>query len=63
MWSTSQSARIVKSLVADAITQPIGLALGGVDFTNLFITLEPTAEGAVYSSLAAAQEAGAVKLN
>jgi large conductance mechanosensitive channel len=54
---------IVKSLVADVITPPIGLALGGVDFTNLFITLEPATEGAVYSSLAVAQEADAVTLN
>jgi large conductance mechanosensitive channel len=54
---------IVKSLVADVITPPIGLLLGGVDFSNLFVTLQPAAEGAKYSSLAAAQEAGAVTLN
>ena len=30
---------IVKSLVSDIIMPPIGLALGGVDFANLFYTL------------------------
>ena len=54
---------IVKSLVTDVITPPIGLALGNVDFTNLFTVLKAPEEGAVYSSLAAAQEAGAVTIN
>jgi large conductance mechanosensitive channel len=54
---------IVKSLVSDVITPPIGLALGNVDFSNLFFTLKPATEGAVYASLAAAQEAGAVTIN
>ncbi len=54
---------IVKSLVNDVIMPPIGLALGGVDFTNLFALLKPAAEGATYGSLAAAQEAGAVTIN
>ena len=31
---------IVKSLVADVIMPPVGLLLGGVDFSNLFITLK-----------------------
>lgn len=31
---------IVKSLVADVIMPPIGLLLGGVDFTNLFFVLK-----------------------
>ena len=54
---------IIKSLVTDVLTPPIGLLLGGVDFTNSFATLKPAAEGAVYGSLSAAQEAGAVTIN
>ncbi|MEX6632559.1 large conductance mechanosensitive channel protein MscL [Hyphococcus lacteus] len=46
---------IVKSLVADIIMPPIGLALGGVDFSDLFVNLTDIK----YESLAAAQEAGA----
>ncbi|WP_107860639.1 large conductance mechanosensitive channel protein MscL [Neisseria weaveri] len=56
---------IVKSLVDDVIMPPIGLLLGGVDFSNLFITLKQGANApeAGYATLAAAQEAGAVTLN
>ncbi|TNE34682.1 MAG: large-conductance mechanosensitive channel protein MscL [Alphaproteobacteria bacterium] len=50
---------IVKSLVNDVIMPPIGLLLGGVDFTDFFVTLS----GGSYPSLAAAKEAGAVTLN
>ncbi len=50
---------IVKSLVNDVIMPPIGLLLGGVDFTDFFITLS----GGSYASLEAAKEAGAVTLN
>jgi large conductance mechanosensitive channel len=50
---------IVKSFVADIIMPPIGLLLGGVDFTNLFIDLS----GVGYATLAAAQEAGAATIN
>ena len=46
--------KIVSSLVADIIMPPIGLMLGGVDFTNLFVTLRGTGG---YPSLAAAKEA------
>lgn len=46
---------IVKSLVDDVIMPPIGLLLGGVDFSDLFISLK----GGAYASLAAAKEAGA----
>jgi large conductance mechanosensitive channel len=35
--------KIVSSLVADVIMPPLGLAIGGVDFSNLAITLEPAA--------------------
>lgn len=51
--------QIVSSLVDDVIMPPIGLLLGGVDFSNLFISLN----GESYASLAAAQEAGAATLN
>ena len=54
---------IVKSLVADIIMPPIGLLLGNVDFSNLFIVLKGTAAGDTFASLADAQKAGAVTLN
>ena len=55
---------IVNSLVTDVIMPPVGLALGGVDFTNLFVTLRDGAKAAgPYASLADAKAAGAVTLN
>ena len=55
---------IVKSLVADVIMPPIGLLLGNVDFSNLFIVLKQGAEvAAPYATLADAQAAGATTLN
>ena len=54
---------VVKSLVADVIMPPIGLLMGGVDFANLFITVQEGAVPGPYSTLAAAQEAGAVTVN
>lgn len=53
---------IVSSLVDDVFMPVIGLILGGVDFSNLFIVLKDEAAGS-YATLAAAQEAGAVTLN
>lgn len=50
---------IVKSLVSDIVMPPIGLLLGGVDFSNLFINLS----GGSYASLAEAQAAGAATIN
>ena len=55
--------KIVDSLVKDIIMPPIGLLLGSVDFTNLFIVLKNGATPAPYVSLDAAREAGAVTLN
>lgn len=55
--------KIVDSLVKDVIMPPIGLLLGKVDFTNLFIVLKEGATAAPYISLDAAQKAGAVTLN
>lgn len=54
---------IVKSLVADVIMPPIGLLLGNVDFSNLFIVLKDAAQAGPYATVAAANEAGAVTLN
>lgn len=54
---------IVKSLVADVIMPPVGLLLGGVDFTDLFIILKEGATAGPYSTLALAQEAGAVTIS
>ena len=55
---------IVRSLVNDVIMPPIGLAMGGVDFSNMFITLREGGKAAgPYASLAAAKDAGAVTLN
>src|SRR5260370_41253709 len=50
---------VVNSLVKDIFTPIIGLAVGGIDFTNLFVTLK----GASEPTLADAQKAGAVTLN
>jgi large conductance mechanosensitive channel len=55
---------IVKSLVDDVIMPPIGLLLGNVDFTDLFLVLKEGVAGAgPYASLAAAKQAGAVTIN
>ena len=51
--------KIVSSVVSDVIMPPIGLLLGGVDFTGLFLNLSGTAQ----PSLAAAKAAGAPTLN
>jgi large conductance mechanosensitive channel len=56
-------APIIKSLVDDIIMPPIGLLLGGVDFTNLFAIVREGSPGAPYASLEAAQTAGAVTVN
>ncbi len=50
---------IVSSLVKDIFTPLIGLIIGGIDFSNLFITLK----GPAQPTLDAAQKAGAVTLN
>jgi len=55
--------KIVDSLVKDIIMPPIGLLLGKVDFTNLFLVLKEGVTAAPYASLDAAQKAGAVTLN
>lgn len=47
--------RIVTSLVNDVVMPPIGLLMGNMDFSNLFVALD----GESYASLAAAEAAGA----
>jgi len=54
---------IVKSLVDDVIMPPIGMLLGNVDFSNLFVVLKEGAVAAPYVSVKAAKDAGAVTLN
>lgn len=56
--------KIVDSMVADVIMPPIGLLLGSVDFTNLYIVLKEGATAlAAGAPLAEAKKAGAVTLN
>ena len=50
---------VVNSLVKDIFTPIIGLLIGGIDFTNIFVTLKGPSE----ATLADAQKAGAVTLN
>jgi len=54
---------IVKSLVDDVIMPPIGLLLGSVDFSDLFITLKQGAATGPYATLELAKKAGAVTLS
>jgi large conductance mechanosensitive channel len=54
----------IKSLVDDIIMPPIGLLLGGVDFTNLFFLLKAGSKApGPYASLTDARAAGAVTFN
>lgn len=55
---------IVSSFVADVMMPPLGLLVGGVDFSNMFVTLKDGAKAAgPYASLADARAAGASTLN
>ena len=54
---------IVNSLVSDMIMPPIGLLLGNIDFSNLFLVLKAGKIAGPYASLAAAKAAGAVSIN
>jgi large conductance mechanosensitive channel len=51
--------RIITSLVTDLLMPPLGLVLGKVDFSNLFLNIS----GKSYDSLAAAKAAGAATIN
>lgn len=50
---------VVNSLVNDIIMPPVGLILGGIDFSNIFVTLGK----GTYATIAEAQKAGAATLN
>jgi large conductance mechanosensitive channel len=52
--------KIITSFVSDILMPPLGLLLGKMDFSNLYITLSP---GGPYASLKAAKDAGAATLN
>jgi large conductance mechanosensitive channel len=54
---------IVASVVNDVLMPPIGLLLGNVDFSNLFVLLKDGNPAGPYASLAQAKAAGAVSLN
>jgi large conductance mechanosensitive channel len=51
--------KIITSFVTDVLMPPIGLLMGGADFTNYFVSLS----GQTFPSLAAAKEAGAPTIN
>nr|MDA8388414.1 large conductance mechanosensitive channel protein MscL [Nitrospiraceae bacterium] len=53
---------IVKSMVSDVIMPPLGLLVGKVDFSNLFIVLRGGATPGPYATVAAASKAGAVAI-
>jgi len=55
--------KIVESLVKDVIMPPIGLLLGKVDFSNLFVVMKQGAQAGPYLTVDAAQKAGAVTFN
>jgi len=54
---------IVKSLVDDVIMPPIGMLLGGIDFSDFFVVLKEGATAGPYAALASAKAAGAVTMN
>lgn len=54
---------IVKSLVDDVLMPPIGMVLGNVDFSDLYVVLKDGVAAGPYASLAEARKAGAVTIN
>lgn len=54
---------VVSSLVADVIMPPVGLLMGGVDFSNLFWVIKEGTTPVPYPTIEAAAEAGAVTIN
>lgn len=56
-------SKIVDSLVKDILMPPLGLLLGKVDFSNLYIKLLDGSVAGPYASLDAAQKAGAITIN
>lgn len=53
--------KIVSSLVTDVVMPPIGKLMGGVDFSNLFVALDP--QKGPFKTLADAKAAGVATLN
>ena len=54
---------IIAALVSEVLMPPIGLLLGNVDFSNLFVVLKEGKTAGPYATVAAAKAAGAVTLN
>jgi large conductance mechanosensitive channel len=54
---------IIKSLVDDIIMPPVGLVLGNVDFSNLFMVLKEGTQAGPYASTTEARKIGAVTFN
>lgn len=54
---------VVQSLVKDILMPPIGLLLGGIDFSNLFAVIKPGSVPGPYYTIDQAQKAGAVTIN
>lgn len=54
---------VVTSLVKDIIMPPLGLATGGLDFSNMFVVLKPAPNGAAFVTPADAAKVGAITWN
>ncbi|MDZ7683378.1 MAG: large-conductance mechanosensitive channel protein MscL [Fodinibius sp.] len=54
---------VVQSLVKDVLMPPLGLLMGGMDFSNFFMILKEGSIPPPYETMAAAREVGAVTLN
>lgn len=54
---------IVNSLVNDVLMPPLGLLLGGLDFSNLFLVLKEGSTPGPYATPVVARAAGAITLN
>lgn len=54
---------VVQSLVKDVLMPPLGLLMGGVDFSELFVVLKEGSIPPPYATISSAQEVGAVTLN
>lgn len=59
----SAMTSVVNSLVKDVIMPPVGMLVGGIDFSQWFFVLGGGEPGAHYTTMAAAQSAGATTLN
>jgi len=55
--------KIVSSFVSDVLMPPLGLLVGNIDFSDLFLVIKQGTMAGPYETLAKAQEAGAVTIN